>query len=283
MADEKRLTAEEERVIVHKGTEPPFSGEFHDFKKEGTYVCRRCGAPLYRSSAKFDSGCGWPSFDEEIPGAVRRRPDADGRRVEITCSACGGHLGHVFSGEGFTAKDTRHCVNSLSMNFVPADGQGTATALFASGCFWGTQYHLQRRRGVLTTVVGYSGGRTERPSYEEVSTGNTGHAETVQVVFDPRQVSYEELARLFFETHDFTQVDRQGPDIGSQYRSQVFYLDEGQKQVAEKLIGILRAKGYDVATRVSPAGPFWPAEEYHQNYYWKKNGSPYCHVYRKIF
>jgi peptide methionine sulfoxide reductase msrA/msrB len=283
MADDKRLTPEEERVIVQKGTELPFTGKYHAAKEAGTYVCKRCGAPLYLSSAKFDSGCGWPSFDEELPGAVRRDSDADGMRTEILCAACGAHLGHVFSGEGFTAKNTRHCVNSISMNFVPADLRGTATALFASGCFWGTQYHLQRLRGVLTTTVGFSGGGTARPSYEEVSGGGTGHAETVRVTYDPQLVSYEELAKLFFETHDFTQVNRQGPDIGTQYRSEIFYLDEGQKQAAAKLIAILQAKGYKVATRLSQAGPFWPAEDYHQNYYVKKGGSPYCHIYKKIF
>ncbi len=283
MSDDKKLTPEEERVIVHKGTERPFTGKYHDFKEKGTYVCKRCGAPLYHSTAKFDSECGWPSFDEEIAGAVRRQKDADGMRTEILCAACDAHLGHVFFGEGFTAKNTRHCVNSISMNFVPAEAQKTASALFASGCFWGTQYHLQRARGVLTTTVGFSGGRTPNPTYEEVCTGTTGHAEAVRVVFDPAQTSYEELAKLFFETHDFTQVDRQGPDVGTQYRSEVFYLDEGQKQAAEKLVGVLRAKGYKVATRVTAAGPFWPAEDYHQNYYTKKGGSPYCHVYRKIF
>ena len=282
MPDEK-LTPEEKRVIVGKGTEPPFSGKYHSFSEQGTYVCKRCGAPLYHSSAKFDSGCGWPSFDAEVPGAVRRRADADGERTEITCAACGAHLGHVFLGEGLTARNIRHCVNSISMNFVPADAKKTATALFASGCFWGTQHHLQRARGVLTTAVGFSGGRTARPTYEDVCRGDTGHAEVVQVVFDPAVITFEELAKLFFETHDFTQVDRQGPDVGTQYRSEIFYLDEEQKRTAEKLIGVLQAKGYKVATRLTRAGPFWPAEEYHQNYYWKSGGSPYCHVYRKIF
>ena len=280
---DNRLTPEEEKVMVHKGTERPFSGKYHDHREKGTYVCKRCGALLYLSAAKFDSGCGWPSFDEEIPGAVRRQADADGQRIEILCAACGAHLGHVFLGEGFTAKDTRHCVNSIAMNFVPADPGQSGTAIFASGCFWGTQYYLQQARGVLTTTVGFTGGHVPHPTYKEVCGGATGHAEAVQVVFDPAQTSFEELARLFFETHDFTQVDRQGPDIGSQYRSEIFYLDEHQKRAAEKLTGILHAKGFRVATRVSAAGTFWKADEYHQNYYQKSGNRPYCHVYRKIF
>lgn len=281
MDSDQKLTSEEERVIVQRGTEHPFSGKYHDSREKGTYVCKRCGAPLYLSTDKFDSGCGWPSFDDEIPGAVRRRPD--GMRTEIACAACDAHLGHVFFGEDFTAKNTRHCVNSISMNFIPADGKGTKTAVFASGCFWGTQHHLQRAAGVLTTTVGYTGGRVPRPTYEQVCSGETGHAEAVRVVYDPSRVRYEDLAKLYFETHDFTQVDRQGPDIGTQYRSEIFFLDQEQEQAAEKLIAILRAKGFQVATRLSRAGDFWPAEDYHQNYYAKKGGTPYCHVYRQIF
>jgi peptide methionine sulfoxide reductase msrA/msrB len=278
-----KLTPEEERVIVQKGTEKPFSGKYYDFHEKGTFVCKRCGAALYSSNAKFDSGCGWPSFDEEIPGAVKRQTDADGTRTEIMCASCGAHLGHVFFGEGFTAKNTRHCVNSIAMNFVSEDTAKTATAIFASGCFWGTQYYLQQAKGVLTTTVGFTGGHTAHPTYEEVCGGNTGHAEAVQVIYDPALISYEELAKLFFETHDFTQVNRQGPDIGEQYRSEIFFSDEAQKQTAEKLIGILKTKGFPAATRLTQAGQFWPAENYHQNYYMKNGHRPYCHVYRKIF
>lgn len=280
------LTSEEERVIVLKGTEPPFSGKYYKFSGDGTYLCRRCEAPLYRSDDKFDSGCGWPSFDDEIKGAVRRVPDADGVRVEITCSRCGAHLGHVFEGEGFTSKNVRHCVNSLSLDFELAakeDASLRKKAYFAGGCFWGVERLMEGRAGVNSVTSGYMGGRTKNPTYERVCSGETGHVETVEVEFDESKVSYEELAKLFFEIHDPTQVNRQGPDVGEQYQSAVFYADEEQRRVAEKLLEILREKGYKVATRLRKADAFWPAEDYHQNYYQKTGKSPYCHVYTKRF
>lgn len=276
-----KLTPAEQQVILHKGTERPFTGKLYKNKAEGFYTCKQCDAPLYLSEDKFDSGCGWPSFDDEISGAVKRQTDADGMRTEILCANCDGHLGHVFKGEGFTKKNIRHCVNSISMNFVPTEK--TERAIFASGCFWGTEYHLQKKRGVLQTSVGYTGGHTKNPTYREVCSGTTGHAEAVEVIYDPSKVSYEELAKLFFETHNPTHVNRQGPDIGEQYRSEIFYLDEKQKETAQKLIDILKAKGLKVATRLTKASTFWKAEDYHQDYYSKKNGTPYCHIYTKRF
>jgi len=288
-----KLTPKEERVMVHKGTEPPFTGKYLDNKETGVYLCKRCGARLYRSSDKFDSHCGWPSFDDEIPGAVKRIPDPDGIRTEIVCANCGAHLGHVFTGEGLTEKNIRHCVNSISLLFVPAaksdsnepndKSPPTQKAYFAGGCFWGVDYWFRTAPGVISVRSGYMGGHVKHPTYEQVCTGNTGHAETVEVVFDPNKTTYEDLAKLFFEIHDPTQRNRQGPDVGNQYRSAVFYIDRQQKETANALIEQLRKKGLSVVTSVSPAGDFWPAEDYHQNYYAKNAGRPYCHFRTKRF
>lgn len=278
------LTVEEERVIVHKGTEPPFSGKFTSLFEKGTYICRRCNAPLYSSSDKFDSQCGWPSFDDELPGAVKRLPDADGHRVEIQCAACGAHLGHVFVGEHLTQKNTRHCVNSLSMSFIPGKTRTPVSkAIFAGGCFWGMEYQFKKAKGVTAVISGYTGGTKANPTYKEVCSGKTGHLETIEVSFDPAQTTYEDLAKLFFEIHDPVQTNGQGPDIGAQYHSAVFYVDDQQKRTAEKLIAILEAKGLTIATALIPADTFWKAEEYHQDYYAKTGGAPYCHGYTKRF
>jgi peptide methionine sulfoxide reductase msrA/msrB len=280
----KQLTPDEERVIVNKGTEAPFTGKYEKFNESGTYVCKRCGTPLYRSTDKFDANCGWPAFDDEIPGAVKHIPDADGMRTEIVCAACGGHLGHVFLGEGFTDKNTRHCVNSISLDFVPSGTVKLAdTAIFAGGCFWGVEYYMKKINGVISTEVGYTGGKTNNPTYEEVCAGNTGHYEAIEVIFDPGQTSYEAVAKMFFETHDPTQWNHQGPDWGVQYRSAVFYLNQEQKTISENLIRQLKDKGFKVVTEVLPAKTFWKAEEYHQDYYNHKGTTPYCHGYVKRF
>lgn len=285
----KPLTPEEKRVIVDKGTEMPGTGKYNKFFQNGTYLCRQCGAPLYKSDDKFDSGCGWPSFDDEIKGAVKRTLDADKRRTEITCAKCGAHLGHVFEGEQHTLKNMRHCVNSVSLDFDP-DGPETAAnvvkneiAIFAGGCFWGVEHLLQKQAGVKSVESGYIGGMVDSPSYEQVCTKTTGHAEAVRVVFDPAVISYEKLAKLFFEIHDPTQANGQGPDIGPQYRSEIFYMTPEQKATAEKLIATLKEKGFKVVTKVTPSSRFYKAEEYHQDYYQKKGSQPYCHSYTKRF
>jgi peptide methionine sulfoxide reductase msrA/msrB len=221
----------------------------------------------------------------------------------------------VFRGEGFTGKGTRHCVNSLSLAFesagsgtaagpgtgtareaarapdevtlagtcapgdpAPAAAPATQDAYFAGGCFWGVEYYLDKAPGVLKAESGYMGGHKADPSYREVCDGDTGHVETVHVVFDPSKTSYEALAKLFFEIHDPTQVDRQGPDVGEQYRSVVYVTNDAQRAVIRGLLDRLRLRGLAVATRIEPAGTFWPAEAYHQDYYDHKGGKPYCHA-----
>jgi peptide methionine sulfoxide reductase msrA/msrB len=282
----KQLTPQEERVIVDKGTEAPFSGKYVNFFEDGTYKCKRCGAVLFNSNTKFKSECGWPSFDEAIPGAVVQTPDPDGMRTEITCAKCVAHLGHVFKGEGFTNKNTRFCVNSISMDFS-ADKKKVEfdmdTAIFAGGCFWGVQYYMQKSPGVISTEVGYIGGTGNNPSYEKVCSHTTGYAEAVRVVFNPGKTNYENVAKLFFEIHDPTQLNRQGPDMGDQYRSAVFYSNDDQKHTAEHLISILEGKGLHITTQVVPATKFWKAEDYHQDHYEKNGGTPYCHRYEKRF
>jgi len=275
----KELTAEEKRVIIDKGTEKPFSGEYNTFKSKGTYICKQCGAHLYRSEDKFDSECGWPSFDDEIRGAVKREVDADGRRTEIVCANCDGHLGHVFKGEGLTSKNTRHCVNSTSMLFVPE----TEQAIFAGGCFWGVEHLMQQQNGVISVVSGYIGGEVKDPTYEQICTKTTGHAEAVEIIYDPLKIDYESLTKLFFEIHDPTQADGQGPDLGPQYRSEIFYTTEQQAGIATKVIAELKAKGYDVKTKLTPATTFYKAEEVHQDYYDRKGTQPYCHARVKRF
>jgi peptide methionine sulfoxide reductase msrA/msrB len=279
------LSKEESAVILKKGTEYPFTGKFEKFTGKGTYICKQCGAALYNSSGKFDAGCGWPSFDEEITGAVKRNPDPDGKRTEIVCAICGAHLGHVFIGEKFTAKDTRHCVNSISLDFIPAQVPSGrySTAIFAGGCFWGVEYFLQKAPGVISVESGYTGGTVKNPSYREVCTGRTGHAEAVKIIYDPAKTTYEKLLKLFLEIHDPTDVNRQGPDIGEQYRSEIFYLNNEQKAIAEKDLKILQDKGFKIATRVTKASEFYSAEDYHQDYYFKNGKVPYCHGYVKRF
>lgn len=277
------LTPEEEFVILHKGTEAPYKGEYVNNKREGVYVCKRCDSPLYRSADKFDSHCGWPAFDDEIEGAVKRLPDADGMRTEILCAKCDAHLGHVFMNEGFTTKNTRHCVNSISLKFIQEENKMIKKAYFASGCFWGTEYFFMKANGVKYTAVGFMGGHVESPTYEEVCLKNTGHLETTEVEYDTSKTTYEDLVKLFFETHDFTQTNGQGPDIGPQYLSCIFYTDEQEKTIAERYIRLLEEKGYKVATMLKPASQFWKAEDYHQQYYDYKGTKPYCHAYKKIF
>ena len=267
------LSPEEKCIIIDKGTEPPGSGQFWQHNEAGEYSCRQCGSPLFNSTQKFSSTCGWPSFDDAHPRAVAESLDLDGLRTEITCKNCQGHLGHIFKGEGLTDKNTRYCVNSLSLTFEPKG----ETAIFAGGCFWGMEAQFRAVPGVLEAESGYIGGQSNHPNYKEVSTGNTGYAEAVRIIFNPAKISYQNLARLFFEIHDPTQLNRQGPDLGTQYRSAVFYRTPEQKTIIEHLIQILKERGWPVCTTLEEATYFYRAEEYHQRYL-EKNSRPSCHT-----
>ncbi|HEE0245287.1 bifunctional methionine sulfoxide reductase B/A protein [Legionella pneumophila] len=272
------LTPATKRIVCDKATEYPHTGSYNQVATHGTYLCRRCGLALFRGVSQFSSGCGWPSFDDEIANAVARKPDADGQRTEILCARCDAHLGHVFTGEYMTYKNLRHCVNSASLDFV-ADNEvlDTEEAILAGGCFWGVEYYLKRIPGVLKVESGYTGGHVSEPSYEQVCSGTSGHYEAVRVVYDAAKTNYHDIVKRFFEIHDPTQANGQGPDLGHQYLSAVFYFNQEQRQEAELLIQLLKKRGYQVVTQLLQTQPFWPAEDYHQDYYFKHHKIPYCH------
>ncbi|MCK5537611.1 MAG: bifunctional methionine sulfoxide reductase B/A protein [Bacteroidales bacterium] len=280
----KELNLEEQNVILHKGTEEPFTGKYDKFNEHGIYRCKQCAEALYVSDNKFDGGCGWPSFDDAIPNAVLQIPDADGRRTEIICANCDGHLGHVFTGEKYTDKNTRHCVNSLSMNFESSYFPiKIESAIFASGCFWGVEYCFLKLEGIISTTVGYTGGHKKNPTYEDLNSGKSGHFEAIQIFYDANVINYETLTKYYFETHNTGQENGQGVDIGEQYMSVLFYKSEKQKKIAEQLIAVLREKNYKVITTLLAAETFYPAENYHQKYYKKNNILPTCTRYEKKF
>jgi peptide methionine sulfoxide reductase msrA/msrB len=279
------LAPEQYKVLRKCSTELPFTGKYNDFWQEGVYVCAGCRTPLFASGTKYEHGTGWPSFTAPVDDANIEYKDDYSllmKRVEVRCAACGGHLGHVFD-DGPAPTFLHFCINSAALEFVPnaaekkeaatAGDAATETATFAAGCFWGVEHKLGQIPGVVSTVVGYTGGKTVKPTYEEVCTDRTGHAEAVQVTFDPSRVSYEQLVRRFFELHDPTQVNRQGPDRGSQYRSAIFAHSDEQAETARRVMRELESSGKykkRLATEVTKASAFYQAEEYHQNYFKKK-------------
>lgn len=284
-----RLDAESYRVTQKAGTESPFCGTLLDNKKEGIYACVVCGLPLFSSAHKFNSGTGWPSFYREFDRehVVRRRDTSHGMvRTEILCARCGAHLGHVFD-DGPPPTGERHCLNSASLVFyekgaeLPPESRPleVEVAYFAGGCFWGIEHYFQQGPGVIDAVSGFMQGHVDNPSYKQVCTGTTGHAETVKVVFDPTRISYRRLLEAFFTMHDPTQLNRQGPDVGSQYRSGIWTINEEQQREAEAFIRELAASGRyhrPIVTQVEPAKTFWPAEDYHQDYIATTGAA--CHV-----
>ena len=266
------LSPEERKIIVDKGTEAPFKGEYNEFFEAGLFICRACRNPLYESNTKFNAGCGWPSFDDELEGAVVRKEDFSAGRVrtEICCSKCDGHLGHVFEGEQITEKNTRHCVNSLSIQFKSY--KNLSKVYFGAGCFWSVEKLFKIQKGVYLSQVGYMGGDTDNPRYKDICTGDTNHAEVVEVYYDEKVISFTDLLNIFWENHNPTTPNQQGFDIGSQYRSVVFYTSENQKKIAEESILIQESNwNKTIVTEVIIAPIFYRAEEYHQNYLNKNN------------
>lgn len=268
----KILTPEQFAVMRERGTEKPFSNKCWNIHQAGTFVCAACGNPLFESDTKFESGTGWPSFNKALTGdrvEVVKDTSHGMVRDEVNCARCGSHLGHVFN-DGPPPTGLRYCMNGVALKLVKLE-----KATFAAGCFWGVQAAFDETKGVLKTSAGYTGGHVKDPTYEQVCSHTTGHAEAVEVQFDPEVVSYQKLLDVFWSIHDPRQKNRQGPDIGDNYRSAVFTHSPEQKAAAEASKAEQDAKGGGkgpIVTEIVTAGDFYPAENYHQHYKSKSCG-----------
>jgi peptide methionine sulfoxide reductase msrA/msrB len=291
------------KVTQEDATEPAFQNQYWNNHEPGIYVDVVSGEPLFSSLDKFDSGCGWPSFSkplEESSIGVREDRSWLMRRTEVRSKLADSHLGHVFD-DGPEPTGLRYCINSAALRFIPVDrleaeGYGryltlfqgeeheTEVAILAGGCFWGVEDLIRRLPGVLDTEVGYTGGRSKNPTYADLKGGGSGHAEAVRITFDPSRTSYEEVLEFFFRLHDPTTFNRQGNDVGSQYRSAIFYADEEQRATAEAVKDRVDRSGKwpaPVVTEIVPARAFWPAEDYHQDYLVRNPNGYTCHYLRE--
>lgn len=273
-------------VAREADTERAFTGTMWKSETKGTYYCATCGNKLFKSDQKFVSSCGWPSFFEQTSKESITFKDDNSygmRRIEANCGRCDSHLGHLFD-DGPEPTGKRYCMNAISLDFVPDGVASTSgdleTIVIGGGCFWCVEAVYQNLDGVKSVYSGYAGGTVENPSYEEVSTGRTGAAEVVEITYDKTKTNLDEIFKVFFTVHDPTTLNRQGADVGTQYRSAIFYKNENEKKVAQDLINELNTEVFSnkIVTTLEPLKKFYKAEEYHQGYYENNKNKPYCEM-----